>query len=44
MQYTKDKIMATDAEKRVAKNKALANSAKGKTQTPTAEAARRAAN
>ena len=44
MQYTKDKIMATDVEKRVAKNKALANSAKGKTQTPTAEAARRAAN
>ena len=43
-QYTKDKIMATDVEKRVAKNKALANSAKGKTQTPTAEAARRAAN
>lgn len=36
--------MATDAEKRAAKNKALANSAKGKTQTPTAEAARRAAN
>ena len=36
--------MASDAEKRAAKNKALANSAKGKTQTPTADAARRAAN
>jgi LysM repeat protein len=33
----------TETTRRAAKNKALANSAKGKTQTPTAEAARRSA-
>jgi hypothetical protein len=33
-----------EAEKRAAKNKALALSAKGKLQTPTAEAARRSPN